>query len=135
MPTIEYSGNPSAWADRGTAEHDNEYPTTITAVAQVINSGGTVGRATLSIIHEGDDGDSVFDYDSKDILPVSQGGTSTPLRASKGLQRDVYMYFRVEVVSETGEMLAGPVRTSVNVFDTPPPVANLSSGNITITVT
>jgi hypothetical protein len=135
MPTIEYGGNPSAWADRGTAEHDHENPTTITAVAQVINSGGTVGRATLNIWHESDDGDFIWSSDSKDILPVSQGGTSTSLRASKRLERDSYMYFRVEVVSGTGEMLAGPVTTSVNDMTTPPPVANLTSGNITITVT
>ena len=134
MPTIEYGGNPSAYADRGTAEHDHENPTTVTATAHVVNEGGTTGRAELNIIHEADDGD--YEWASTGMQEVrtrSSGSTGRTFTVSKGLDRDAYMHLRVEVRAETGEILASR-STSVNAMTTPPPVANLTSGNITITV-
>ena len=134
MPTIEYGGNPSAYADRGRAEFDNENPTTVTATAHVINEGGTTGKAELNIIHEADDRD--YEWDSTGMLEVrtrSSGSTGRTLTVSKRLDRDAYMNLRVEVRAETGELLASR-STTVNDMTTPPPVANLSSGTINITV-
>jgi hypothetical protein len=135
MPTIQYGGNPSAWADRGRAEHDNEYPTTVTATATVTNSGNALGRARIRIgdITRGQEGIGDIKADSGWYDIDDEGeNRSRPISTSFNLDRDAYLQLAIDVIDDAGNELAS-TSTSVNTYDVPR-VANLTSGGITINV-
>ena len=136
MPTIEYGGNPSAYGDirggvisTGPNWYDDILPTEVVASAKVYNTEGTAaGKAYIRITNNM----------TRETTPgvartIPAGGSQdVGVRYSVGDNRLVNL--TVEVIDDNSDMRIGEPRTfTVNSYEIPQ-VANLTSGDISITV-